>query len=572
MPVSVKSYRLWIAVAALVGVSTLLAWLILRDPVALRTDLRGVVPLMLELTVALLVAGFVMNRRGIRESLPGRARVPLGLFFVALLLVSVLPPRTHRIYYDEDIYQNIGQNILWFGHAQMCNEGTIQSGAFDCRAWEYNKEPNGLPFLLSLAYRFTGVDEVASHRLNHLIFALGVVALYWTAGLLFERQSVAIAAAVVYMLTPESLLWSGTIAAEPAAATFGILGVGAWIYFCRRPSSSAALLGAAALAFGSQFRPESGLIFLIAIVSTVLLAPRMFFRRETIGAAVLSFILLIAHFGHMWSVRNENWGSQDAKFAASYVEGNLDTNLRYYVEGRELPILFTLFAVLGLFYPGRKRESLIALSWFAAFFAIFIPFYAGSYRYGADIRFSLVSAAPFALAAGAGIGWIGASFRRWSDSRWLQAMPLFVAIYAASRFLPLVTSVGREAWQARDDHEAVRRMVEELPEDAVLLTHNPGMVHVMGRSASQTSIVTYQPETADSYFDRFPGGVFFQYGFWCNVVDPVQNEMCTAVLARYPTRVILEQRSGFFRYNLYRLLPRSEADPTTASERDLTTP
>ncbi len=40
--------------------------------------------------------------------------------------------------------------------------------------------------------------------------------------------------------------------------------------------------------------------------------------------------------------------------------------------------------------------------WFVLFWGIFLFFYAGSYRYGADVRFALLSFMPLAVLAGIG--------------------------------------------------------------------------------------------------------------------------------------------------------------------------
>ena len=550
-----------VAVAAL-GMGGLVSWLGTSDAVTLKDALRFIAPRSLELTFILLVAGVAANYRGIRDSLPPHRVLPIVMFLAALVAVSFLPPRTHRIYFDEDIYQNVAQNIVWQGRAQMCNEGFLDGGVFTCEAWEYNKEPNAFPFLLSVVFRFTGVDEAAAHRLNHWIFALGAMAVYWVAGLSFDKTRAAFGASLVYILIPQNLLWGATVAAEPSAATFGAIGVGAWIYFCRAPSWRAALFGASALAFASQFRPESGLVLAVAAAATVLIAPSLLRRREAYGGALLVFLLLVPHFAHMWAVRNENWGSSEAKFSMSYAAGNSKTNTRYYVEGLDFPPYFALAALLGLFYPGRRRHVAAALIWFVLLFGIFIPFYAGSYRYGADVRFAFVSSAPLAILAGAGLGfasdWLT---RRLSRLRWVGLVPYALAVYVFSQFLPLVKAVGSEGWQARADHEAALAMVQTLPEDAVLLTHNPGMIQVMGHSAAQASLVSYQPARVDGFFDRFPGGVYFHYNFWCNVADEVQNEFCNDVLATYPTQVLMEESAGFYRYVLYRLLPNSSPPP-----------
>jgi len=545
-------------------VGGLIWWLATGDATSLKDDLRFIMPRTLEWTFLLMVAGFAVNFRGIRELLPARRFVPIVVFLVALVTVSFLPPRTHRIYFDEDIYQNVAQNILWEGRAQMCNEGLIQAGSFRCEAWEYNKEPNAFPFLLSTVFRVSGVDESASHRLNRWLFALGAIAVYWIAGVLFEKTSVALGAALVFILTPQNLLWSATVAVEPGAAAFGAVGIGAWIYFCKKPSWAAGIFGASSLAFASQFRPESGLVLAVAAIAMLLLAPGLLRRRETYGCALLLFLLLVPHFAHLWSVRDEKWGSTDAKFSTKHAEQNWKTNAAYYVEGSDFPASFTLAALIGLLYPRRKRQVAVAVVWFALLFGIFIPFYAGSYRYGADVRFAFLSVAPLAILAGAGLGVVsGWLARRFNRSRWLQIAPYGLVVYAFTHYLPLVRAVGMEGWQARADHDTARAMVEQLPENSILLTHNPGMIQVMGRSAAQVSLVSYQPARVDHFFDRFKGGVYFHYNFWCNVDDEVQNQFCSDVLGRYQTQVLMEESAGFYRYVLHRLLPRSEPPPPT---------
>ena len=520
-----------------VGVGGLVYWLATGDSISLKDDLRFIMPRSLEWTFLLMVAGFAVNFRGIRELLPPRRFVPLVVFVVALVTVSFLPPRTHRIYFDEDIYQNVAQNILWEGRSQMCNEGMIQAGLFTCEAWEYNKEPNAFPFLLPTVFRVSGVDEAAAHRLNHWVFALGAIAVYWIAGVLFEKTSVALGAALVYILTPQSLLWGATVAVEP---------------------------GATALAFASQFRPESGLVLAVAAIAMLLLAPGLLRRRVAYSCALLLFLLPTPHFAHRRAVRHEKWGSTEAKFSTKHAKQNWKPSARYYVEGRDFPAFFTLAALLGLFYPRRKRQVAVSFVWFALLFGIFIPFYAGSYRYGADVRFAALSAAARdsrrcrIASIGMVSDWLARQFGR---SRWLRVVPYGLAVYAFTHYLPLVKAVGMEGWQARADHDAARAMVEQLPEDSILLTHNPGMIQVMGQSAAQASLVSHQPARVDHFFDRFPGGVYFHYNFWCNVEDEVQYQFCADVLGRYQTQVLMEKSAGFYRYVLHRLLPRSEPPP-----------
>jgi hypothetical protein len=557
----VSRRTLSISAALFLGLGGSLAiWLGAKESAELRDTLRWLSPMGLELTLLLLLGGFFASISAVRDSLPGKSFFfPVAIGAVALVTVSVVPPRTHRIYYDEDIYENVAQNILWAGRAQMCNEGTIEEGTFRCDAYEYNKEPNGLPVVLSIAFRFTGVREGAAHAANHVVFALGAVAVYWTAAMLFGGVWAGAGAALVFVAIPQNLLWGATVAAEPAAAAFAAIGLGAWILFCRNPAPATALFGAAALAWACQFRPESGLILAPAALATLLLSRGIFSRRELLWAALLLLLLLAPHFAHMAAVRHERWGSGDgSKFSLAAAEANWKPNIDYFTGGDDFPRLFTLLAVLGLALSRRYREAAVVLLWFLALFGIFVPFYAGSYRYGADVRFSLVCTPPLAILAGAGLSALSSILRRARpDARFAALAPYALAAYAASAYLPLTRAVGRESWPSRADHAAAVRMMAEVPEDSIVLTHNPGMLQVMGRSAAQVSTATYQSQQVDQYFRRFAGGVYFHYNFWCNVPDPQQNEFCANILANYGTRVVLEESAGFNRYVLYRLLPRS---------------
>src|SRR5687768_9608279 len=85
----------------------------------------------------LLVVTLVEARRlGVR-----RATVVAGcaLGACAWLLTATVPPRTNRIFYDEQIYQGVGRNLSDLRLAQMCNDGNVEYGRLQCALGEYNK-------------------------------------------------------------------------------------------------------------------------------------------------------------------------------------------------------------------------------------------------------------------------------------------------------------------------------------------------------------------------------------------------------------------------------------------------
>ena len=134
-------------------------------------------------------------------------------------LSSSLAPRTNRIYYDEQIYLGIAQNLTDLRLAQMCNDGTVEYGRLQCWRGEFNKEPNGYPYLLSLVYRVVGVGERTAFIFNNLVAAVSAF-----PGRAPRRDAVrghryaAVLSGLVLSLLPMQLWWTNTAAAEPSAA------------------------------------------------------------------------------------------------------------------------------------------------------------------------------------------------------------------------------------------------------------------------------------------------------------------------------------------------------------------
>jgi 4-amino-4-deoxy-L-arabinose transferase-like glycosyltransferase len=149
----------------------------------IRVHLTYVSPLFLEINFFLMVVAVILNRSTLKDLMAGIPkdfrRILLGIAFMGVILVALVAPRTHRVYYDEDIYQHVGQTIAHLGRAMMCNEGLYQYGAYVCVQGDHNKEPNAYPYLLSLAFRVFGVHELVAHLLNNLFFAGSILTVFF---------------------------------------------------------------------------------------------------------------------------------------------------------------------------------------------------------------------------------------------------------------------------------------------------------------------------------------------------------------------------------------------------------
>jgi hypothetical protein len=380
---------------------------------------------------------------------------------------------------------------------------------------------------------------------------------------LFESALAGVYAALIFALTPEFMMWSNTTAVEPSAALFPGLALLSALIFVRSRETTALYLLAVMTAFAVQFRPES-IMFLTVIGLVVLLWNSAALKRGEFYLLLAIFcVLIIPHLVHLYSVKDIGWGSSGPKFSTEYFRGNFKANALFYLKNIRFPLLFTMLFGLGIVLKAGKdgsghstfhlRGKLVILTWFLLFWGIFIFFYAGSYNYGADVRFSLLSAMPLALLAGYGAMSLDYVFRhRLKVNHVHYVLPMIIA-FSFLPFLPFVRAITQEAWGARADHRFAKEMANVLPDDSVVLTHNPNMFLLWGKNAAQASLPTEQKNSFKRFFYRYKGGIYFHYNFWCNVPDKLQNSFCTNILERYDCTPVLSFAEQNYTYALYKV-------------------
>jgi hypothetical protein len=195
--------------------------------------------------------------------------------------------------------------------------------------------------------------------------------------------------------------------------------------------------------------------------------------------------------------------------------------------------------------------------YFVLFFGVALLFYAGSYDYGADVRYALATYPPLAMLGGLGLARLAGLLDRAGLGR--LAVPA-CSLALSTQFLwylPAIRSTEDGAWAARADVHFAQSLVSELPSNAYVLTQNPGMFQVWGVNAGQTSLVVANPARLRDLTRRYAGGVYLHWNFWCNVQDRVQRDFCTSALALAPGRVVREEHVRDQRFALYRLQPRA---------------
>jgi Dolichyl-phosphate-mannose-protein mannosyltransferase len=491
-----------------------------------------------------------------------RATVAVGCVVAvcAYLITATVPPRTSRIYYDEQIYQGVARNLTDLHRAQMCNEGVVEYGRLDCHQGEYNKEPYGYPYLLSVVYRVTGVSDHAAFRFNNVVAGLAVLVTMVLADLLFQDFRVAILSGLTLALFPMQLQWGNTAAAEPAAALFCAASAAAAAHFARARTTSALVWAVALAGFTIAVRPECVLIVPVMAAAIALLAPDEFRRPRLWLAALGGAVFVSMSLLHLAAVRNEGWGAASAAMGWVYAGPNFKVNFWFFFGDQRFPVLCGVAALVGLAAgAARLRERLFLLIYFLAFWLVFLFFYAGSYNYGADVRYSLMVYVPAAILAAVGLLQIAGAASRMlrlqlSDGQRLAAA-IVVVLASFSWYAPLVRATGEEAWGARADVAVAKEFAARLPPNAMVLTHNPSMFHLWNVNAAQTSTIRSNPRFGDYFFPRYAGGVYLHWNYWCNVPDRVQNAFCQEVLSAFPHELVESRRVRDFEYRLYRLRP-----------------
>ncbi|HWA09292.1 MAG TPA: glycosyltransferase family 39 protein [Opitutaceae bacterium] len=502
----------------------------------------------------------------------GRRRLLTALVLVIIgALACGLAPRTTRIFFDEHIYAQIGQTIAHTGRAENVNYARAQYGKLEVYDAVTNKQPNGLPYLLSWIFRVVGVSDEAAHFLNPALVGLTAAALYlglalvpWTL-----PAGAGLAAALLFVFTPLVLWWGHTVAVEPGAAANATLAFFAVCAYARlrdrgtaQGGPAAAMLLAGATGFAVYFRPESVLVF--PLVAAVLWSTDDRFIEDVSawGALALAIALAAPNVMHLWSMREESWGARDGRrFALDFVQKNLASNGGYFTDLKWFPIAGTVLAGLGaLWLLKRNRTAGLALGlWFLFSWGVFVLFYAGGYYYGASSRYAVVSCAPVAVFMGIGLTAAVARLRSAPLLGWGLAAAGLISWVASMHYVP---TRSREAIEAQADVDFVARIAPTLPTGSLVVSSDPCVWLLQGVSASQFYTVEHMMrEELGELVNQYPGGIYIHWGFWHNA-EAAAAEVTARLLVEDHAAVVARTQSEAYKLALYRLdTPEALARP-----------
>ena len=326
----------------------------------------------------------------------------------ASALTLFVAPRTNRIFYDEQIYQSIGQNLADLRLAQVCNDGSVEYGRLQCASGEYNKQPYAYPHAAEPGLpRCSACMTGRPSRSTPPRWALTVCAVYLLVCVLFRDRDAALFAGLLIALTPQQIMWSATAAVEPSASLASrrsrccarrtICAVGG-MGRARRWRRRGRVCGAVPPGVAADPAGRSGC-----------------WSGRDFGA---SWSVLAAGgrpfcFCGWWPCTSPTSSRSGTSTGERARRGSRSTTSPTNLRGERL--VLSLRRALsrrpspcsrlpGCSAGPFRRERLAMAIYFLLFFAIGLVFYAGSYNYGADVRYSLMTYPPHRRARRTGCG------------------------------------------------------------------------------------------------------------------------------------------------------------------------
>jgi hypothetical protein len=241
-------------------------------------------------------------------------------------------------------------------------------------------------------------------------------------------------------------------------------------------------------------------------------------------------------------------------FGLDHILPNLSHNAAYFVEEPYMAVV-TGFAVLGMLRHRRSGGSWVLAIWFLLFFAVFLPYFVGSYRLPGLERYVLMCLAPYAILAATGID----AAIQWATEHAVRLRPATLAPCLALAFAltgACATPGHMQRWDAptqilSQERQFLRRATAQLPPNALVMFPIPSVFINLGRS----SIWPYPDvdrSVLDGLLEHAEGEVYLYSGIlpW---EDLPESRLVREWFRRCPPRPIASTKVDAHEMTVYKL-------------------
>jgi len=435
-------------------------------------------PLFVYATIGLLAWGLWHERK----KLEWLALAPALAGLIASF--AVLAP-IHRLFFDEDVYINIGSNLTRAPVAQT----TLLGGPDEVEVSTYYKQPPGWPVLLSLVFLLAGRTETVAFVFARILFAIAIAAVYHLSREASQTKRQALAAAILFGAVPVCFWFSVSSGTDIPAALFATLGM----WGCLAGNGP---LAAAAFALAAQTRME-----LIVLVPIIWLSGKIPVKWKAIAAALL--VAEIAHIGWLMTVTPVLAAAEKAPvwMSLAFIPGNLVSNLKYLLNPMQFPAGVMAAAVAAVVaWNGKGGKGLLALQ-IAAMFGVYMLFYAGSFDL--NPRYSIQFLAPLAVVAASAL-----------------TRPVFIAGAILSLVFPYTLHMEFTGYlQAlAADHQLSAQFASQLGPTDLVLSTEPQIFLNQGRRAMDAAFASERRDKLDEVMRR-RGKIWYHAGATTNLAE-----------------------------------------------------
>lgn len=324
----------------------------------------GVLVLLLLLTTA----AFIFSFRDIFEAMKKISLrswfLIILIFNLALILRFFVLDHSPQVFFDEVTFIETAENYHTGGLNMQNHHGPLRNKFLICTT--------GWPFLISLAFKVTGVKIQTAWYLSALLSSMTVLLVFLTGTLLFGNENAGLWSALIFSVYPVFLRLSTSAAMGTSSIFFIFLTLSVFILYFRQQKTPLLYFSFCCLAWTVNMRQEAILTLLPLLLLFFMLFHPDFkseFRKPHIyicfplciifalPAALASFYGVSTGFYFFYET--------PAQMNAN-INYNLTYNLTYWLANRIQPLSVLLMAVFSFFFlmKEKRKVCLYFAGWF----------------------------------------------------------------------------------------------------------------------------------------------------------------------------------------------------------------
>ncbi len=304
----------------------------------------------------------------------------LIIFFVGVVLRTLIIPHHFGMVIDEPININIATNILEKNNAVSCEN------SFQPESCSFSFQSVGWPFFLSIFFSAFGLKTVLTFYLNILIGSLTVIGIFLFAYVLFQNEKIALLSAFLLSIYRTHIIWSSSANAIIFGCFLLLITSTIFFIYLKEKRENILFLFLTMLLYLLFVRAEMiitlipyGILFLFGKNKHV-------FNNKTlvyISIVLLLSILYLSHFSSLYYTHTTVLEPR-TEFNFNSFLTFLRTELFNFFNNTYYNLSLLLLAVIGMFYCFKKyKKNFIFL--ISCFTLLFITY--TSYQSTGRLRF-----------------------------------------------------------------------------------------------------------------------------------------------------------------------------------------